>query len=529
QSSTSRTKVQSLTSASSGAQAAASQSPSLLGRARRATYLWPLILHLAIAVPLAALLPIWTDEAATMHTTNFGLRYALDRASNYEFQAPLYFLVLSLWRKLDASVFFARLFSIACVALTIRAAFGVARKYMPDSPTQWFIAALALHPYLFWASLEIRSFALVILLSALLLGFLFDGYIADPYSKRSRAAYLVIALLAVYTNYYLGFLLVGGAAALITLRRRRELLSYMWGMFAVAAGMLPLLVELVGRLRRSGALLYTPLSLMESVRAIWRNVVTLLLPADWIPQPAEALRVWLPRLGLAALLAAFILSKRRRWQRLHTALAAIVAVILSCMVLTGRFVGMELIMLRHTALAFLPIALLLFAVLWSVARKRGLLAWSALAAVLYAGALYTTYAPLTKRGDWRRVAAFVEGAERPGEPIVVYRVGDEAALRFYYAGPNEIYPAADASFAIYQAGSRLPRPQQEAAHVASLVMRVGSDRVWLVTNEACGEPGVSNDCRPLEAVVQEQYDVLRRTDFYRSRVWQLRRKAGRSS
>ena len=83
-------------------------------------FAWPLIaVHLALALPLAWLLNIWADEASTLHTTQNGLAYAFRHAAADERQAPLYFWILGLWRDLNGSIFFARLFSLICVAAAI--------------------------------------------------------------------------------------------------------------------------------------------------------------------------------------------------------------------------------------------------------------------------------------------------------------------------------------------------------------------------------------------------------------------------
>ena len=74
-------------------------------------------LNLAITVPLAAILNIWTDEAYTLNTTGKNLSYALVQAINFESQAPLYFILLNIWRSVNDSIFWARLFSIICVVL----------------------------------------------------------------------------------------------------------------------------------------------------------------------------------------------------------------------------------------------------------------------------------------------------------------------------------------------------------------------------------------------------------------------------
>src|SRR5437868_1147370 len=75
---------------------------------------WLLIAaHVVIAVPLARLLPIWSDEGSTLYTTEHGIAWAIQNAATFERQAPLYFWLLSLWREMNGSIFFARVPSIA--------------------------------------------------------------------------------------------------------------------------------------------------------------------------------------------------------------------------------------------------------------------------------------------------------------------------------------------------------------------------------------------------------------------------------
>ncbi|HEV7180287.1 MAG TPA: hypothetical protein VGN11_10450, partial [Candidatus Baltobacteraceae bacterium] len=63
---------------------------------------------------LAYVLNIWQDEAYTLQTTSRGIVYAFHQAVAFEQSAPLYFLALTLWRHINDSVFFLRLFSVLC-------------------------------------------------------------------------------------------------------------------------------------------------------------------------------------------------------------------------------------------------------------------------------------------------------------------------------------------------------------------------------------------------------------------------------
>ncbi len=67
--------------------------------------------NLLVTLPLAWLLNIWQDEAYTLQTTSNGVAYAFHQALSFEQNAPLYFVLISLWRSLGDGIFYLRLFS----------------------------------------------------------------------------------------------------------------------------------------------------------------------------------------------------------------------------------------------------------------------------------------------------------------------------------------------------------------------------------------------------------------------------------
>src|SRR4051812_37622717 len=108
-----------------------------------------IFLHLVIAVPLAWVLNIWIDEASTLYTTGKGFLWTIQNGWLIEKQAPLYFSVVALWRIVDGSIFFARLFSIICSALAIKVFFDVASRFFSDRQAKLLTVVFALHPFLF--------------------------------------------------------------------------------------------------------------------------------------------------------------------------------------------------------------------------------------------------------------------------------------------------------------------------------------------------------------------------------------------
>ena len=220
---------------------------------------YPLIvLHLLIAVPLAWWLNIWADEASTLYSTQQGIGFALQNAAFIERQAPLYFWVMALWRDVSGSIFFARLFSIICSVVAIRVFAGLASRLLDWRGALLATAFFALHPILIWASAEIRVYALVMLLSVSLLRLFYEGFFADdserPNGRWWRRGFLVVAVVSLYTNYYIGFLLLGCFVALVvTMRWRaaRDYLVYML-MTGVAASPLALIFRTQFAVNTSG-------------------------------------------------------------------------------------------------------------------------------------------------------------------------------------------------------------------------------------------------------------------------------------
>ncbi|HEX8735841.1 MAG TPA: hypothetical protein VF721_10985, partial [Pyrinomonadaceae bacterium] len=123
-----------------------------------------ILAHLAVTLPLAYFLNVWMDEASTLYTTRGGFFQTWQNVFANEKQAPLYFLLLGLWRAAGGSIFFARALSIIFSLLAIKFFCDLARKFFDENQARFVSVLFALHPFLIWASVEIRGYSLVILL-----------------------------------------------------------------------------------------------------------------------------------------------------------------------------------------------------------------------------------------------------------------------------------------------------------------------------------------------------------------------------
>ncbi len=480
------------------------------------------LINLCVTLPLAYHLNIWTDEAYTLHTTTNGPLFAWHRAINFELQPPLYFVLLNLWRELNGSIFFARLFSVICIALAVWVAAALSRRYVPRVHAGWLAGVVALHPFAVWAALEIRVYALVILLSALLLQLFFDGYLArEVRPARARALYLLLSILALYTHYYLGFLLVGCACVLLLRRDWRVLRSYLLGMLAVAICFTPLALTVREQMRVLNASGGRAVAPAEALKILYWRLYEYALPIEWLPSPT--LRSWLVRFGFVAALGVLFMSLRRRAaQRFPAAPLALTATVAALFLVPLLSTGEAFTHARHTTALFLPVALSLVALFASFERKKLLAAWALLSCSFYAVSLFSTYAPLAKTGDWARVAAYLRAHEQPGQPVLVFRASAALPLAHYYGGPNPLVPLPRAAnLATYDLNSDILGGERD---IIEALARVPGEheRLWLVTETPCEYLGIDFNCAALEGFVKENYTVESSQHFLNAKVRRLR-------
>jgi hypothetical protein len=501
---------------------------------------WLLIVHISITLFLAKALNIWVDEAYSLDTSSQTLGYAIERSISYEIQPPLYFALLTLWRSLNDSVFWARLFSVVCIALAVYLSADLAQRYLSKIQPSWLTAAMAFHPYAIWAAVEIRAYALAVLISVLLLRWFYDGYLSEealklsPASRRAQILYGIAAIAGLYTHYFLACLLAGNAAALLLLRRWPQLRNYIVTMIGVGICFLPLLSFLLLHLAGGGA--YAETAPLAGVRAALGRLLIFALPtaSDW-----EGLRIMrLARYGLLGSSLLLIWLKRRSITASETATWGILVGTLLAFALVLEVTQTADLAYRYGYTLFAVTILGIFALLSLLrrgqTRRKILSSWAVILFILYTTAFFHTYRYLAKDGDWQRVAAYIMATEQPDQPILGFSSEAMMPFAYYYKGENPIVP--------------LPRPvsqteydqsqfriQDESEIFAALAKVPGDHReLWLVKGPkfivgVAGQPactifGFDFNCKVLDQFVNNYYSVELDKDFYGSNVKLLRQK-----
>lgn len=496
-------------------------------------------IHLAVALPLAYQLNIWSDEASTLYTTNNGLFSAIQGALDDERQAPLYFAVLGLWRDVSHSIFFARLFSVGCSVIAVKLFADLVFRHFGRRSAILATAFFAFHPFLFWASLEIRAYSLAILLSILLINTFLQAFPeADRQTHSSRKWprlwFLMAAIISLYSNYYLGFVLVGLFGILVFRRRWRPAGTYMGLMSVAAVLFIPLAAFVVAQMAVNTGGFQGERPLLEGLRTLWHHTLTFLLPAEVLPDENTTFTAVL-RLNIVRAVAMIVsFTFCFRWRRLtaQTFSYAILAAIVGGFFFSSYLLlGENYVEIRHASVLFVPLILAGASVLSDLFSDEGgrhpRLATSMLAAFalvilsFFTYSVCTLYPGMKKRGDWESVAGFIEAGETADQPILVFTSYDALALKVYYNGLNPVLP--DRNYFDFELEDKYGSENSLNKRIDFAISEIPTvnTQLWLVESEKCM---TTRACVPLENFVEANYTVIQQKDFYRERVRLLKRK-----
>lgn len=475
-------------------------------------------IYAAAMLWLAATLNIWIDEAYSMRTTSTTLAHTVVSAIKFEQNAPFYFVVLWAWRHVSSSLVWARLLSVSCAAAALAVVAGILRRCFPQLDARWLLLTLALEPIFVWCALNVRMYVLLILLVAILTRIVVVLVADDrrPTANQTLALALV-AIAGTYTAYGFGILLAGFACALAVLRRRRALTAYAVAMVPATIAFLPLLLALRRTVSAyAQAYVFHP-SFVEVLKSYASTVTLNLIGLDRLLALAR-MPVHNGMMGIAlvaAICAGLTLTRGRLAPGAMVCALAVAASILLlgivAVAFSVEFFGNYLAFLIPPA--FVTIAGLLAAMPLSL-RSRSVAIWCAVALSVNATAFAARYRADTNVGDWRRVAAYVERHERPGDPVVLFDAEAELPLRFYYRGPNRLVPipsqASDVTFDAHDFVLQRARQIDVALQEAGMA---GARNLWLVEADACSYGGVTFGCDVLERWVATRYDVAERANF----------------
>jgi len=472
-------------------------------------------LYVLAGAVLSVWLGTWTDEEYTLATTAHGVAFAVAHAVGYELQAPLYFALLGAWRHLDSAVWFARLFSVLCGAGTLVAFAAIGRRIAPRVNPLGFALWAGLNPFTVRGALEIRHYALALLLSALL-WLAFDAGFFSGSRRDARVAFVALAIAGIYTQYFIAFALVGFALSLLILKRR-TLGTYVACAALVVVAVLPLAFSARGQGAWFAAEAPPPVRIVRwTLIHPWLGFV---FPFDW--QWDEFRFVHAAYTALVCALGVLVVLCRPVLTRRNVALIAGALSIELLYVLMATVLHFELSE-RYFVALYVPVAVAVYGIWDALAEERPRAGFVVLStsALLAAAVLFSQYRYLAQPGDWKRVAAYLSDRARPPDAIAVYQPDALPAFLREYHGDVAVIPYP-----------RAPSPKRytiAAVSVASVAEArsafavFGSHRrIWFVEDGKCDVRQPLYGCEYVERAIAASFAVRSTQRFYDNRVEEL--------
>ena len=398
---------------------------SLLDRAahREALWAWSVAVLTAVGAVIRftslGRQSFWLDETVTaslLERSFSGMLHALPAS---ESTPPLYYVIAWGWSRVaGADEVGLRSLSAIAGTLTIPVAYAAATALATRRAGIATAALATVSPLLVWYSQEARSYALLVLFSAL--SFALFARSLERAKTATLAGWGAASALALLTHYFAAFLVIAEAALLLlAVRPRRPILLASGAVAVVGAVLLPLMARQSG----GSAVWIRDVSLPLRVGETIRQLALPSPPPIWAGAGVseDYLRSIWPLAVLVAALAIGVglaLGSRRERRGVCAALVvggAIVACPLALAVaasLVGDGRG-DFFLYRNVIVAWLPLTVAVAAGL--TVRRAG---WAGVVAAAFLVACSAAVLGLMwgderfQRDDWRTIASEVRGPHR---------------------------------------------------------------------------------------------------------------------
>lgn len=390
---------------------------------------------LVLVTYTAGRIVISEDEAYSLATTSQTVPDVIHTAYVFEGQPPFYFLVLSFWRKLNTSIFFAKLFSVTCILASTWYFYQLILLFSGKYLSKWILLIYLFTPYTVWAALEIRGYALLIFLSTAASYHFFKYFFEEK--KRHLLFFIVVSSIGILTQYFFAFIIVAFTLIMLTSKGWKATFRFCLALIPLLLSLFPSLFFLNDQIADHQSLAKYTLSSIENLLKAPQN---LLLSINHIPS------VLYNRPIRIVFIVVYVFSFYQLYKRLGPQSSTFKKYSLLLIFLTVIVILFSISILmtgikyddRYMSIAF-PIVLLLLTIFKVLNRRAVQLVF---AAILFLNffVLKKHYTKPVNTYDYQAIANFIESIEKPGEPLLLYRPAIALPLSYYYKGINATHP-----------------------------------------------------------------------------------------
>jgi hypothetical protein len=400
------------------------------------------LVFVCITMIMSYKMNIWLDEAYSMHTTGSTWTQSVKLSASFEEQPPAYFCLLCLWRHMNRSILFARILSILCVLTA-----GFFMVHLKNSYTRRGSVLLLLlfltNPLTIWAATEIRVYGLSILLSSILLWSFHAVFVIKSRKLRDHALFLTAAVISVFTQYFMGYLLVVNVVFLILVRDWGCLWRYLAYLGVILTCFMPFYLQVtIHQVHDATVSSSGNITLMHSLHHTAQLFLNLILPGNQI----QRLPFMISKISLlVSAMLAFLTLRNVKHSRSFDYLGLWALLTITLGIPAFAFLlyklGDEDLLEQRYIVFLLPEMLLLILFLFKNIRHSAVRNLLVTAFILYNIVNSSiSYYPMKKKGDWKEVAQFVKKRVQSDEPIFIYFSANVLPFSYYFHLPNKIIP-----------------------------------------------------------------------------------------
>ncbi len=404
-----------------------------------ATFLFIIFLcaYFLCLIYLAHYIDIWEDEAYSLNTTSRSFSKVIKQSYDFEGQPPFYFLLLAIWRLIHPGVFFAKLLSILFTAVSALYMYYLTTLFLKSRKTYWIVVIFLLNPFTVWASLEIRLYSLVILLSVSSL-YYFLKYFKDS-ENRDLIILLALCLIGLYTQYFFAFLMVSYALSLLIFKNWKACFIFCIYSIPVLLLFLPNLFFLTDQISMAEAPLY---SLKKRILALAFIPQDFLLAFNFF-SGGPMLR-WIIKIPFGILLLygfykilerKTITFKNETPLLVKTLVFVLITLILQFIIV---FISLKLFYQNKYLTVCFPVTVLLFCVFYAFSNNIKNVIFT-LVSIFFVSLMVVQYQYSTKTYDFKTLSEFIDKNAKENEPILFFGKSIIPPFEYYYKNTNPIF------------------------------------------------------------------------------------------
>jgi hypothetical protein len=377
---------------------------------------------------------------------------------------------------------------------------------------------IAINPFLIYYAVEIRLYTMIIFLSGALIFLMYEIYLFNNRTRVYRLLFVVLALTALHTQHYTGFLLVGIGVCIFVYKGWKIFKIYLIDMILPAlslAAVFPFLSALSFQLdiHRGEAIL----NIAGIVKFFNIRIVEYLFAFKSFPLYFSHNGVWLFLFFLSAIFLFSIKNRLKDFLRIikfkEHSLLPIVIILLFFYTLIIIKIGQGALEIRHTAVIFLPLVYTTVSFIYLTTNKKYLIFWLLLFSFFYITASINKFLPMAKEGDSIRISRYIESHEKENELIFVPYNILSMPLDVHYQGKNSIINLPD--FLSTEEGKKNLLKEIDRTSGYSWFDLPYPDPVW---------DQILKDVNLSKKFINENFIVLNKKYFEGMQLWYLKRK-----